>query len=445
MFKWIISQEGKYRIDKGYVKKGNDYLKNAVSIFLDPSEKFQKHMGFGGAFTESAFVSFSSLDSEKKREAMEAYFAEKGLKYNLGRVPIHSCDFSLSSYTYVDDDDISLRSFSLKHDDARFKRIKDCSDLAGNLRLLASPRSPCGWMKSNGSLVNGGHLLKEYYGVWADYLGKFLLGIKTYGLNIAALSIQNEPQAIQTWESCIYSGEEEALFIKSALFPMLERLNLDTKVVIWDHNRDQVFRRSHEILSDPLLDKRIWGIAYHRYCSERYSNLSMVHKLYPDKHIFLSESCVELAHDSTSGKSSVAGLREHGERYAKQIINDLNNFSEGYIDRNLFLDERGGPNHVANFCEAPIMIDTKSGKINYMPSYYCIGHFSKYIEKGARRIYSSSDEDGVYSVAYLNEGFKIVIVLLNEREVGSKVSIFDKEGGFTVDIPAHSLSTFIEE
>jgi glucosylceramidase len=300
-------------------------------------------------------------------------------------------------------------------------------------------------MKSNGSLLNGGHLLKEYYGVWAEYLGKFLLKIKTYGLNIDALSVQNEPQAVQTWESCIYSGEEEALFIKSALLPMLERLNLDTKVVIWDHNRDQVFRRSHEILSDPLLDKRIRGIAYHRYCSERYSNLSMVHKFYPDKHIFLSESCVELAHDSTSGKSSVAGLREHGERYAKQIINDLNNFSEGYIDRNLFLDERGGPNHVANFCEAPIMIDTKSGKINYMPSYYCIGHFSKYIEKGARRIYSSSDEDGVYTVAYLNERSKIVLVLLNEREVGSKVSIFDKEWGFTVDIPAHSLSTFIEE
>jgi glucosylceramidase len=445
MFKWIISQEGKYRLDRGHVDKRRDYAKDVASVFYDAEEKYQKHMGFGGAFTESAFLSFSALNEAKKKEAQAAYFSKNGLNYNLGRVPIHSCDFSLAPYTYAKEGDISLSSFSLKRDEARFKRIKECDDLAGGLWLLASPWSPCGWMKSNGSMLHGGHLLKEYYSVWADYLTKFLSKIEDFGLSIDAITVQNEPQAVQSRESCIYSGEEEALFIKSALLPALKKNGLNTKLIIRDHNRDEVFRRSHEILSDRELAKNIWGVAYHRYCSERYSNLSLVHKLYPDKHIFLSESCVELAHDSTSGEASSAGLWEHGERYAEQIIGDFNNFSEGYIDRNLFLDEHGGPNHADNFCEAPIMIDTKASEINYMPSYYCIGHFSKYIEKGATRIYSSSDEDGVSSLAYENPNSKIVVVLLNERDEGIKVSLFDKDGGFTVDIPAHSLSTFIEE
>lgn len=176
-----------------------------------------------------------------------------------------------------------------------------------------------------------------------------------------------------------------------------------------DHNRDVVVNRCLKEFADEEVRSAVWGIAYHWYCSERSENLSLLHALYPEKHIFLSECSVELGGEEI-------GDWTHAERYGRQIIRDFNHGSEGWIDWNLALDEQGGPNHVGNYCEAPVMYHRKRAEVLYQPSYYYIGHFSRFIEKGAKRIFCETDTDKkLYAVAYKNPNGTLVCAIQNEE------------------------------
>lgn len=383
------------------------------NIVVDTTQKFQTHMGFGGAFTEATLAAVSVLPEAKRKEVIDAYFSENGLRYNLARIPMHSTDFGTRPRVYIEDGDAELKTFDVSWDNARFDFYKECRAVSGGFFTLLSTWSPPAFMKSNNELQHGGKLLDGYKDAWANYYCKFIEAMNERGIKIDALTVQNEPEAVQRWESCIYTAEEEGEFIRDHLYPALVAHGLDdTKIVLWDHNRDGVVRR---VLSSFAVDgvrDLVWGIGYHWYCSEKYDNLSAVHAICPDKAMFLTECCVELAHDSTTGKQSYAGVWEHGERYAKQIINDFNNYSQGWIDWNMCLDETGGPTYVSNFCEAPIMIDKNTGEIMYMSSYYYIGHFSKFIDVGALRVFCGNDcPKQLYSVAYVNpDGNKIVVI-----------------------------------
>lgn len=138
------------------------------------------------------------------------------------------------------------------------------------------------------------------------------------------------------------------------------------------------------------------------------------------------------------------GAWKHGETYGHNMINDFNNYTEGWVDWNLILDETGGPNYAGNFCEAPIMIDTKENKVNYNISYYYIGHFSRYIKSGAKRILCLNDSDkGVYSVSYKNPDGQIIVVVQNELSKRNRLAIAVDGKGINTEVPPHSITTFI--
>ena len=192
--------------------------------------------------------------------------------------------------------------------------------------------------------------------------------------------------ATQRWESCIYSAEEERDFLKYFLGPTLEKAGYgDKKIVVWDHNRDLISNRANTIFQDPEASKYAWGIGFHWYETwtgslPNYDNLKNIKASFPDKNLLFTEGCQEgFAYERLQHWPNA-------ERYGNSMINDFNSGTVGWTDWNILLDERGGPNHVQNFCFAPIHADTKSNKLIFTPTYYYIGHFSKFIKPGALRL-----------------------------------------------------------
>lgn len=412
---------------------------NQPVIELDSSEKYQKILGFGGAFTEAAAHTLSQISPDKRKEVIESYFnSETGLGYSLGRVHIHSCDFSLENYTYVEENDDKLETFDISRDKEKIiPLIKDAiAERGDKLKLLASPWSPPAWMKTNNEMNNGGKLLPEYRETWAKYFTKFIKAYDQEGIDIWGISVQNEPEAVQTWDSCIYSPEEERDFIKYYLGPIMGRADLeDVKILICDHNRDIIVKRASAVFSDREAASYVWGTAFHWYVSEEFKNVGRVHELYPDKHLLFTEGCQE--------GGMKLGEWFTGERYGRNMIGDLNNWTEGYLDWNLVLNEKGGPNHVGNYCDAPIIADTNEDKLHYNSSYYYIGHFSKYIKPGARRIAWSSELEELDITAFENPDGSIVMVVMNETDGDYQFILKEASSGVEIESPAHSIKTLI--
>lgn len=411
------------------------------TLTVSPRERYQSIMGFGGAFTEAAAFTLSKISPEKRMEIIDSYFhPEKGLGYSLGRTHIHSCDFSLGNYTYVEENDEELRTFSIEREHRYvIPFIQDAIKARGEeLMILSSPWSPPAWMKTNNEMNNGGKLLPEYREAWALYYSKYIKAMEETGIPIWGITVQNEPAATQVWDSCRYTAEEEGNFVRDYLGPTLEKEGLDDKkIIIWDHNRDIAYERAKTILSDPEAAKYVWGTGLHWYVSEDFSNLSKIHDEFPDKHLIFTEGCIE--------GGVQLGAWHTGERYARNIMGDLNNWLEGWIDWNLVLDEQGGPNHVGNYCDAPIIVDTNTKEIHYNSSYFYIGHFSKFIRRNAVRIKHEMVHDFLQIVAFENVDKSIAVIVMNETDEVTKVNVVLEGQGQAsfVEFPAHSISTLV--
>lgn len=321
-------------------------------VNLYPDVQYQKVRGFGGAFTESSAHNYAGMSEGRKKELIEAYFGETGLRYNFGRVHMNSCDFALGNYTYIDDGDAKLETFSIEHDTKEIlPLIKDAQKVSGReIQFLLSPWSPPAFMKTNGSMNHGGKLKEEYYSAWADYFVRFIQAYKEAGIKISYLTVQNEPMAVQTWDSCIYTAQEESAFVRDYLGPALERAGLsDVAIFVWDHNKEEAYKRFKDTVADEQTLKYVTGAAIHWYTGDHFEAIELIRKMYPDKEVFFTEGCVEYSRFADSGEVQKA------EMYAHDILGNLKAGISAYLDWNLFLDEKGGPNHVGNFCAAPIL------------------------------------------------------------------------------------------
>lgn len=440
MIKVVKTSKSGSRLSEATVGKAFEGIVNDVIVRTDVT--YQTHLGFGGSFTDSAVSCYMACDEEQRAKIVEAYYSDKGLGYNLARLTVHSSDFSPQSYVYVDSDKIDDFDFSCE-DAARVPFIKRCLTAAnGNVTFFAAPWSPPAFAKTNGDMCHGGGLADEYRTFWAEYYARYLVELSKRGIDVKYVSVQNEPEAIQRWESREVSAVEEATEIRDYLAPAFAKHGLDVKFYLWDHNRDRVVRRTIDSMSVEGVAEHVWGVGYHWYCCDKYENLSALHTLYPQLHVFLSECCVELACDSTTGLPVEGGLWKNGQRYAKQIINDLNNWVEGYVDWNLVLDENGGPNHADNFCEAPVMLDGKGG-LTFNPSYWHIAHFSKYIKPGAKRVFCAGGVSNVYQTAYVNPDGSRVIVVLNTKDDDVSTNVDVDGNTFGIVLEKQSIVTIL--
>ena len=418
-----------------------------VSVFVNPQKSFQTLMGIGGAITDASAEVFAKLPAEVQQELIKAYYdPEEGIGYSLCRTPIHSCDFSSGSYTYIEEGDKELSTFSIEHDqEFKIPMIKRAIEAAGGTLLLyASPWSPPAFMKDNNNMLQGGKLLPEFFDTWAKYYTKFIKAYEADGMPIWGITIQNEPMAVQRWESCIYSAEEERDFLKNHLGPIMEQEGLgDKKIVVWDHNRDLITHRANTIFEDPEASKYAWGIGFHWYETwaggdPMFTNLGAINQSFPTKNLLFTEGCQE-------------GFRQdryqywaYAERYGRSIINDFNNGTVGWTDWNIMLDQNGGPNHVGNFCFAPIHGDTDAGKLIYTPIYYYIGHFSKFIRPEARRISTVSSRSHLLSTSFVNTDGSMVNVIMNQsdEDIDYKLYVGAAEA-VSLSLPAHAIQTVV--
>jgi glucosylceramidase len=418
---------------------------SSTTIIVDPARTFQTIEGIGGALTDAAAETFFKLPSERQDEVIRAYYDPiRGIGYSLGRTHIHSCDFSSGSYIYTEPGDRELKTFSIAHDlNYRVPLIKRALAAEPKLKLFASPWSPPAWMKTNDDMLHGGKLIDRHAERWARYYVKFVEAYAAQGIPMWGLTVQNEPMATQKWESCLFTAEEERDFVRDNLGPALSAANLGhLKLMIWDHNRTLLYQRASTVYEDPEASKYVWGTAYHWYVGTNPSVAGLVHDAFPDKAIFFSEGC------NFPFSWHTFNDWKWGENYGRSMIGDFNNWACGWTDWNILLDERGGPNHVGNFCFAPIHADTRKGTLHYMNSYYYIGHFSKFVRPGARRIACSSTAEEILATAFVNQDGRIVTVVMNPTDKDAEVNLWmrsatGKKSGqaLRTPMPRHSIAT----
>lgn len=429
-------REGKYWEETEKAAQQTEDCMHVVNVY--PHLTGQKVQGFGGAFTEASAHNYAGLCDTEKKKVTEGYFGEDGLRYRMGRITIHSCDFGLGNYTYLAGEDESLDSFSLAHDRKEIlPMLRDAAEQAGGgMEFLASPWSPPAFMKTNGEMNHGGALKKEYYESWAAYLVKFLKSYGEEGIPIRRLTVQNEPEAVQTWDSCTYTAEQEADFVGNYLGPALERAGLsDTKIFIWDHNKESLVDRVEKTLALKEAQSYVRGAAMHWYTGDHFEAIELVRREFPGLELFFTEGCVEYSRFSEDDCVMQA------EMYAHDLLGNLNAGINGYLDWNLLLDDLGGPNHVGNFCAAPMMYRKGKKEVEKRLTYYYIGHFSRYITPGSVRIGTTRYTDKIEVTGFLTPEKERVIVLLNRSEEEQEVTLRERGMGCGLKIAAHSIVT----
>lgn len=409
-------------------------------VWVDGSRRFQEIEGFGGAFTEAAALTWLKLGPAQGDELLRACFdPEHGHGYTLCRVHMGSCDFAMSNYAHVDiPGDMALEGFSIARDrEALLPFIQAALRVAGRpIQLLVSPWSPPAWMKTNGQMNGGGRLKPECRAAWARCFVKFIQAYEAEGVPVWGVTVQNEPMATQRWDSCLYSAEEERDFVRDHLGPELERAGLGrVKIIVWDHNRDLMVERASVMYGDPEAARFVWGTGFHWYGENHFDHPRLVHEAWPDKKLLFTEGCQE------GGPHCDAW--ELGERYARSMISDLNAWAVGWIDWNLLLNEHGGPNHVANFCSAPLLADTAQDRLMPQSSYAYIGHFARFVRPGARRVLCAATREALECAAFVNVDESLAAVVMNRDEEAVRFLLRLDGRETALELPPRSIATVL--
>ncbi len=400
---------------------------NIVNIY--PDVTYQEFYGLGGAITEAAAYSYSLLPTDKKEQFMKETFGD--INYSLCRLTIGSCDFALGSYSYAKKHDLS--DFNIDRDlKYIIPFIKDALKVNPNLRFLASPWSPPGFMKTFKIRILGGKLLKKYKQTYADYFVKYINAYNALGINIDFVTIQNEPNALMIWESCLYNAEDEVDFLVNYLYPTFKNNNIDTKIIVYDHNKEKLFTRAVAEFSNPDANKAASGIAFHWYSGNHFENIALVREKFPDKLLFHTEGCF-----SFDPNNSYPG------QYANDIIEDLNSGLNGYMDWNILLDSKGGPNHKRNYCNSPIMLKPDNSDYRKTLAYYYIGQISKVIKPGAKRIAYSKYIGSIKITAFKNPDNSIAVVMLNGENNDIDFNLCVENEMFKDTLAKHSIVSYI--
>lgn len=424
---------------QNYFQEQEMMKKDGVStIVVQEKKRYQMMMGFGGAFTDSACGIFQHLSKEEKKTVLDALFSSDGLSYTLGRLTIGPCDFSRYPYHYIKENDAT---FSLDHEekctDIFVKRAMKYQDLT----LLASPWTPPAFWKDSKDACHGGKLKEDCYEAYAEYLANYVEAQQKRGMPLRYITMQNEPEAVQSWESCIFNEEEELRLVKLFVKKCEER-KLPISVLLWDHNRDVIVRRAENYQkADPKFTQYVKGFAYHWYDGDKWDQLALLHEKYPSMQLMFTEGCIELLSLDPKNPSSAIGTMKNALRYARNYIEDSLRGTSAFIDWNLLLDEKGGPNHVGNYCEALIQYHEKEHRLMFNPSYYVVKHFAHFVKPGAVRIGISFPKE-VPSTAFQNKDGSIVIVILNEGN--ERKEIVEMKGEkVEITLPSQSVATIV--
>ncbi|XP_008555889.1 lysosomal acid glucosylceramidase [Microplitis demolitor] len=458
-----IPQDGQFRVYESS-KSGqrletklydfDKIIKSNIKLYLNFEKKYQTIHGFGGAFTDSSGININTLSDSTKEQLLQSYFGEGGSKYNLGRVPIGGTDFSPRPYSLDDTpDDVSLRDFSLAKEDTYYKipYMKKALKINKELKFLSASWSAPPWMKTNHNYTGFlGFLKEEYYQIYADYLIKFLEDYKNQGLPIWAISTGNEPADVFALNTVHFNdmGWTPATvteWVVNNLGPtLLNSTSNETIILALDDQRFDLPWYLHAMHNyNNQIDKYISGIAVHWYM-DRYFPIELydrTHTAFPNKFIIMTEACT----GSTFWELTKVrlGFWKRGERYIMSIIDDLNHWITGWVDWNLALDKKGGPNWAKNYVDSAIIVNSETDEFYKQPMYYAIAHFSKFISRGSVRV-DLTYHRSIKSVAFITPENTTVIVLYNKNDKPKNVTIVDpNKGNINLMVSEKTIQTII--
>lgn len=303
------------------------------------------------------------------------------------------------------------------------------------LKIMLSPWSPPAYMKTNGGRVGGGSLKPEYRKRWAAYLCRYIKEFRERGFEVERISVQNEPKAAQTWDSCQYTSQQEKEFLRDYLVPELKQNGLgDIEVFIWNHNKERIYERAKEIIDDTTKDM-ITGVAYHWYSGDHFEALELVRQQYPDKKLILSESCLEF------NKFEKDSETENAERLAHDMIGNLNHGMNGFYDWNILLDSTGGPNHVQNLCDAPFLYDIQKKELEERACLKYYRHFAQFIKPGAVRVAHSRYTDKLDMTVWKNPDGQLAVILLNRSGEAQSCYLRYRGEMFEIKVEGHTITS----
>lgn len=405
-------------------------------ITLSTQTKFQTMDGFGAAMTESSAYLFSLMTESQREAVMEDLFGS-GIGISFVRIPMGASDFALSNYSYNDIEpgqtDLNMDHFTLERDEQYvIPMLKLAKAKNPTLLMMGSPWSAPAWMKENKSM-NGGSMKTEYFDAYAKYFVKFVQGYTAHGLPIYAVTPQNEPlHQISTYPTMYMSAKDQVNFVKK-LGTAFQSSAIDTLIMAYDHNWDQP-TYPMTVIGSPLSSPYVAGSAFHCYGGD-VSAQSTVNNLYPDKGIWFTECSG--GRWATNFSDNLSWNTEH------LFIGSVNHFSKGVLMWNLALDEQDGPtNGGCKNCRGVITVHP-DGSYTRNEEYYAIGHFSKFVAQGAKRIQVESDQQILHVTGFLNPDGSIVMVVLNKsRSLMSFNLVIDgreTEG----NVPASSVTSYV--
>lgn len=404
---------------------------------VDTRRRYQSMVGFGAAITDaSAWLIQTRLSPPQRDALMRELFGrgDGGLGFSFTRVTIGASDFSLDHYSLADAADPSLRDFSTRRMEAFvFPTVRQALALNPDLKVMASPWSAPGWMKTTGSMIKG-QLKPEFHATYADYLRRYIDAAAAQGVPTDYLSIQNEPDfEPDNYPGMRWSPQGRATFVGDHLGPLLQSAGIKTRILDWDHNWD-LPEQPLAVLSDPRARAHVAGVAWHCYAGDVAAQ-DRVHDAYPGKEVFFTEcSGGEWAADFSA---SFAWMMKN------LIIGSTNGSARGVLMWNLALDEAHGP-HTGGCgnCRGVVTIDSRTGAVQRNQEYYAFGHASRFVRPGAERIGLTVPE-GLKGVAFLNPDGERVLIVLNEGADPATFAIRDGPWQASAELPPKSAATFV--
>ncbi|WP_448375921.1 glycoside hydrolase family 30 protein [Fervidobacterium sp.] len=440
---WLTTADQKYMLQQIDITKPVIVnYQEEYKIVLNSDKKYQQMDGFGASFTDaSAYLVYKKLSPEKRKEVMERLFdREKGIGISFLRQPMGATDYTTKIYSYADlpvgvKEDPDLKYFSIEHDkEYIIPLLKEAISINPYLKVMASPWSAPGWMKTTGSMI-GGSLIRSYYPTYAKYFVKFIKSYEAEGIPIYAITVQNEPLYVpKEYPGMKMDWVEQADFIGEHLGPLFEKEGIKTKILTYDHNWDNTTYAAY-VLSHEKASKYVDGSAWHFY-GGKHEAMSKIKEMFPDKEIWFTEG---------SGGDWVPAFFNAYMDLMMHVIRIPRNWSKTVVWWNIALDEKRGPTILSNStCRGLIEVNQKTGEVKYNLDYYVLGHISKFVLPGAYRIDSYTYQDKLESVAFENPDGTKVLIVSNRANTSKHMKVLENDAElFSYILPGYASATFV--
>jgi len=414
-----------------------DLNPSGTKITIDPHIKYQQMDGFGAAMTESSAVVINQLDPDLKSEVLDTLFSKNGIGMSFVRLTMGASDFSLDNYTYNDTDnneeDLLLENFSIEREKEHLIPIlKEALNRNPQMLMMASPWSAPAWMKNNKHL-NGGSLLDKYVDVYANYFVKYIQAMKSNGIDIYAVTPQNEPLHESSGYPTMKMLPDQQIELIYAMGNKFRNEDIDTLIMAYDHNWD---RMDYPItVLNSKAAQFTAGVALHGYGGD-VKETSRIHNIFPDKSIWFTEISGGLW--ATNFADNITWNMEN------IFMGSINRGARGVLMWNIALDENNGPkNGGCQNCRGVLTIDSTTSEVIKNEEYYIIGHFSKFVDIGAYRIESNSTNPNLLQSAFLNPDGSVVLVVHNKTTLTYTFNIDINHSQYEYRIPGKGTTTFI--